>query len=332
MFERRSLKWPISLGVVLIVLIIALAVGWVLLSVFGAVENAQHAGVYWTLLSIGSVVIVAVLAGVIAYLVLTVRSINLTRRQSNFIDSVTHELKTPIASLKLYLQTLERRVVSPSERERFQEMMMEDVQRLEELINHLLDAARVERRKRVEPPSMVRLDEVIIESAGNVCQRHRVDPAAISLELGEVLVPAFSTDLTIIVRNLLDNAIKYGGRPPQVRVRLIPAGPGRISLQVADNGSGIPRHLRRRIFGRFVRLGSELERQQPGTGLGLFLVRSLVKSIGGQIRVRDRRGTLGTEFEVTMPGEWVVAGRGWSEPSTQRRAASQPTTVGESVE
>ena len=106
MFERRSIKWPITLGVVMIVLLVVLTVGWVLLAVFGG---------QWTWLSIGTTFLAFVLAGVIMYLVVTVKAINLSRRQSNFIDSVTHELKSPIASLKLYVQTLKRRQLSPDE-------------------------------------------------------------------------------------------------------------------------------------------------------------------------------------------------------------------------
>ena len=106
MFERRSLKLPIALGVTMIVMVVALIVGWVLLTVSGALRESNRAALYWTLLSVGASVLAAVLVGVVMYLTLSIKAINLNRRQSNFIDSVTHELKSPIASLKLYLQTL----------------------------------------------------------------------------------------------------------------------------------------------------------------------------------------------------------------------------------
>jgi signal transduction histidine kinase len=307
MFERRSLKWPITLGVVMILLVLLLTVGWVLLNVFGAVDNSQRAGLYWVLLSVGTVILAAVLAGVIAYLTISIQAINLSRRQSNFIDSVTHELKSPIASLKLYLQTLNRRTVTPEQRESFQRYMIEDVERLDGLINHLLDAARVERGRRVaEPAAPSRLDLVLRECIPAVCARHQVDPSVVSLELAPTVVNSPAADLAIIGRNLVDNALKYGGRPPEVRVVLEPAGPGRVSLRVTDNGPGVPRAMRRSIFGRFVRLGSELERERTGTGLGLFLVRTLVTRLRGEIRVRDRRERSGAEFEVLLPGELVL--------------------------
>jgi len=119
MFERRSLKFPITLGVAMIVLIVALIVGWVLLSL--------NSRIYWAVISVGTLMFALVLLGVVIYLILTIKAINLTRRQSNFIDSVTHELKSPIASLKLYLQTMSMRQVSEEEREQFQKFMIEDV-------------------------------------------------------------------------------------------------------------------------------------------------------------------------------------------------------------
>src|SRR5688572_10100092 len=119
MFPRRHYRWPITLGVVMIVLLVALIVGWVLLSVSGAFADYERRALYWTMLSAGSVVLVLVLVGTVMYLSLSIKGINLNRRQSNFIDSVTHELKSPIASLKLYLQTLNRHQMTPEEQQGF---------------------------------------------------------------------------------------------------------------------------------------------------------------------------------------------------------------------
>ena len=107
----------------------------------------------------------------------------------------------------------------------------------------------------------------------------------------------------MIFRNLLDNAVKYAGSPPRVEVNLRRDGDGRVIVRIADNGRGIPTHLRRKIFGRFVRLGLELEREKPGTGLGLFIARTLVRRLHGQIRVRDPEKGPGTVFEVQLPGK-----------------------------
>src|SRR5438105_13238594 len=137
---RTSLGWPITLGVVMIVLVVALIVGWVLVTA----SQAQMSGVYWVALAIGTVFLVLVLVGVVLYLLISVKEIRLNQRQSNFIDSVTHELKSPIASLKLYLQTLDRRNVTEKQQADFYRFMLGDVERLDTLINHMLDAARLD--------------------------------------------------------------------------------------------------------------------------------------------------------------------------------------------
>src|ERR1700754_4850922 len=145
MFERRSLRLPITLAVVMIVLLIVILVGWILVNTFAAIENDQRAGLYWALLSIGATLLTVLVVAVVFYMILAIKAINLSRRQSNFIDAVTHELKSPIASLKLYLQTLNRRTVPQHEQADFFKYMMGDVERLDDLINHLLDAARLEK-------------------------------------------------------------------------------------------------------------------------------------------------------------------------------------------
>ena len=121
-----------------------LTVGWVLVTVFGALKDASLSGVYWALLSIGSTFILLLVVGVVLYLILSIKAINLTRRQSNFIDSVTHELKSPIASMKLYLQTLSRHQVSQQLQADFHRFMLEDLERLDHLINQMLDAGRLD--------------------------------------------------------------------------------------------------------------------------------------------------------------------------------------------
>ena len=118
MLTRRSLGWPITLGVVMIVLLVALTVGWVLVVVVAA-NRTSSSGYWWAILAVGTTFLVLVLVGVVLYLVLTIKEIRLNQRQSNFIDSVTHELKSPLASLKLYVQTLSRRNVTESQQADF---------------------------------------------------------------------------------------------------------------------------------------------------------------------------------------------------------------------
>ncbi len=227
------------------------------------------------------------LAGVVIYLVLSVKAINLNRRQSNFIDSVTHELKSPIASMKLYLQTLHRRQVPQEEQASFYQFMLEDLDRLDRLITQLLDAGRLDASRTDADVEDVLLGPLLQDCARTVCLRYRVPIDTVQFDLELCAVRARHVDLDIIFRNLIDNAVKYAAEQPHVEVKLRPSGDRRVLVRIADNGRGIPHHLRRRIFGRFERLGLELEREKPGTGLGLYLARNLVRQLRGRIRVRD---------------------------------------------
>lgn len=300
MFPRRNLGWPITLGVVMIVLLVLLAVGWVVMTIIGA-RYSVNPGLYWTLLSVGSVMLVAMIVGTAMYLSLTIKAINLNRRQSNFIDSVTHELKSPIASLKLYLQTLNRRALSQEEQQGFFKDMLEDVERLDGLINHMLDAARLEKTPVESDVDEVDLPVLLTESARSVCVRYRVPVETVTIDCPACVVRAPRVDVDVVFRNLLDNAIKYGGSPPEVTVTARFEGEHRIVVRISDNGAGIPLAMRRKIFGRFERLGLELERSKPGTGLGLHIVRTLVSRLRGRVRVRDRESGTGTVFEVMLP-------------------------------
>lgn len=301
MLPRRSLKLPILLAVGMIALLVVMAVGWVLSSVFGALADQAYAPLHWTLLSIGATFILLLLAGTIIYLVLSIKAINLTRRQSNFLDSVTHELKSPLASMKLCLQTLCRRQVSDEARSEFLRIMLDDIQRLDHLTDQLLDAGKLDAARRPSDVEEVALADLLTDCAEGICRRYRLPPETVVLDLEPCSVRAVPIDLDVIFRNLLDNGVKYAGEEPRVEVTLRPVPERHITVHIADNGRGIPPQLRRAIFGRFVRLGNELQREKPGTGLGLYIVRTLVKRLRGRIRVRSREPEPGTIFEVQLP-------------------------------
>lgn len=298
---RRSLRWPITLAIVMIVLLVALIVGWVLMAVFGG----SNTPLYWTLLTVGTTFLILVLVGVVLYLVLAIKEINLNRRQSNFIASVTHELKSPIASLKLYLQTMGLRQVSDDERNEFHRFMLEDVERLDHLINHMLEAAQLDKVPVSDELEDVELSGLLRHCAEAICLRYRVPPETVQLDVQPCTVHAAPVDVDMIFRNLIDNAVKYAGSEPRVEVTLRTVPNGTTVTRICDNGQGIPPKLRRKIFGRFVRLGVELERKKPGTGLGLYIVRTLIRRLRGSVSVYDPEEGSGTVFEVQLPGDPV---------------------------
>jgi len=310
---RSSIRLPVVLGVFMLILLVALTVGWVFFGVSGILEDAKRSALYITLLTLGTTFLVLVIVGTILYLALSVKAINLTRRQSNFIDSVTHELKSPISSLKLYLQTLSRRSVDDSQREDFYRSMLDDVERLDHLINDLLDAASLDK----EPDQVeqsIQLHELLQDCAQSICQRHRLPEDTIRVETDPCSVKRHRVHLDMVFRNLMENAVKYGGDPPQVLVQAHPAGLEAVVVSIQDNGRGVPRSQRKNIFRRFVRLGSELERTRPGTGLGLYIVKTLVRSFGGRIRVYDAEKQMGTVFEVVVPGRLAGSHTGIDSP------------------
>jgi signal transduction histidine kinase len=300
MAARRPLSLPITLAIVMILLLIALTVGWVLAYVFLAWK--ENASVYYALLSVGATFLGFLLAGTIIYLVLSIKAINLNRRQSNFIDSVTHELKSPIASMKLYLQTLGRRQVSEAERERFYGCMVEDLNRLDRLINQLLDAGRLDNGRLDVDREDVALDVLLRDCANTVALHYRLPAEIFQIELQPCTIRAWRVDLDVLFRNLIDNAVKYAGSEPRVGVHLRRTADGRAIVRISDNGRGIPGRFRRHIFKRFERLGLELERERPGTGLGLYIVQNIARRLKARVRVRDNEKGPGTMFEVQLPG------------------------------
>ncbi|MFO0925319.1 MAG: HAMP domain-containing sensor histidine kinase [Pirellulales bacterium] len=303
MFERRSLKWPIALAVGMIIILISLTVGWILLNVSGLWYGSSSSGFYWTLLSLGSALFVLMVVGVVLYLVIAIQQINLNRRQSNFIDSVTHELKSPIASLKLYLQTLGRRNIAEEQRHAFYESMLTDVERLDKLINQLLETARLSHHETArEEEETIRLDLLLGELIAEICDRYELTDENVDAQLEPMTVLSRTGELRIVFRNLLDNAAKYASDPPKIEIRLGPSSrKDWLKVSITDNGPGIPRDMRRQIYGRFVRVGNELERTKPGTGLGLFLVRSVLKKMRGRITLADLPKHSGTRFDVQLP-------------------------------
>ena len=306
--SRRSLSLPISLAIVMIVMLVLLTVGWIVLAVSGILLTESSGALYVTLLVLGTLFLVLIVVGVALYLTLSIKAILLTRRQSNFIDSVTHELKSPIASLKLYLQTLARRPVSAEEQAEFYQFMLDDIERLDQLINHILSAARLDKKTATVDAERINVGELLTVCVHDVCLRYQVTTSTVAFDVQPCVIEGNRVDLALIFRNLIDNAIKYADNDnPQVGVvAQFHAEKGIAVVRISDNGPGIPGPLQRKVFGRFVRLGTELERRTPGTGLGLFIVRTLVDRWKGRIRVSSQDGKTGTAFEVLLPNASAV--------------------------
>ena len=294
--KRRTLHLPVTLSVVLMGLNIALMVCWI---VFLA-KSFQY-----TALTIGTVLFALVLVGLTMYLVLSIKAIRLHQRQVNFIDSVTHELKTPIAAVRLYLDTLRLRadVLTPAQRADCHAVMASELDRLESLINQLLEVGRLERLGLETEPEDVPLQPLLARCAKNACAQHAQELAGVfTLNIQPAVIHGRPMVLEMVFGNLLDNAVKYAGDPPRVEVEVFSAQRGRVVVRIADNGRGVPHDQRKKIFDLFYRGGNELQRTRKGTGLGLYIVRTLVHFLRGRVTVYDRLNQPGSIFEVELPG------------------------------
>jgi signal transduction histidine kinase len=305
---RSSISVPITLGAVTVLLSVALLVGWSFLLGQKIARSADVAGDVW-LLVLGSLSFVLIIVVLVLFVISLARGIIEVRKQDTFIDSVTHELKSPLASLQLCLETLGREGLEGADREDLRGMMLDDVDRLRAFIDDVLEANRFSYAR----PGMLNLSDVFLSELAEDCAesvraRQRLQPEEVLIDVDPDLV--VSTDraaLEIIVKNLIDNAAKYSGHPARVEVTARRETDRKVLLEVRDNGIGIDRKNLKRVFHRFYRVEDQEVRTRRGTGLGLFVVWALVKQMGGKVEaLSDGRG-LGTTIRVELPVTQAVS-------------------------
>ena len=299
---RRSLGFPLALGSVMLVLVLVLAVGWQVLVWSGAQKAAGGlAAQGWALLVLGAVCFLLIIAGLVWLCAWLVREIGVNQRQRAFLDAVTHEMRTPLASLQLHLDTLDRHDPERERRREFLLRMRDDLERLDRTVQQVLSAARAEesgRRARLAPVS---LRELLGESIAELRGRHGLPQEAVHLDLGrDPIVHGDREELAVVFRNLLENAVKYSDAPVSVSVRVDGDGDGRVQVEISDRGIGIPSGELQKIFGRFYRVGRDVQRTASGLGLGLFIVRNLVRRQGGRVVARSEGAGQGSRFVVTL--------------------------------
>jgi len=293
--RRKSIAFFIALGVCLVAGAVALNVGWIIV-------NWRQAG----LLLVGIVVFPLIITGVVLNTIFLVREIRRNEQHEAFINAVTHELKTPVASMKLYLQTLQNRQVDEAKRQEFYGVMLEDSDRLQGTIEQVLRAGRLGAKIRRASPIPIDLQVIVDECVSLARTRHRLPPDALTCSgtLGHgagYRVLGDEDDLKAMVSNLIDNAIKYSGPEVHVHVELEYADPTTATLRVRDQGVGIPASELTRIFKRFYRAPGAITTRVKGTGIGLFIVRSVVRHHGGHVFVESDGPGHGSTFVVQLP-------------------------------
>jgi len=250
----------------------------------------------------GAFMVFAVLFGFVLIYRKLSEELDLKLRQRNFTSAVTHELKTPIASLRVWTETLFTRELGPDQRQRVRGLMEKDLERLNELVGNLLDVARAESGSLVLHLVPLELGPWLV----GVCEGmdHRLGPGALGLKLECSPEPLWADAdpkaLGTVIENLLSNAFKYSAEPRQTTVTLDGDGDD-LLIVVSDQGHGIATKDLPRVFHRFFRVGDEMTRQVAGTGLGLFLVKEIVTRHGGDVRVASRGPGFGSAFTVRLP-------------------------------
>ena len=299
--HNRSISIPIVLASFTVLLSITLLIGWTLLILRYRRVTNEFSQDTWLLVS-GIISFVLIVGVLVLFVVFLVREILEVRRQNSFIDSVTHELRSPLASLKLCLQTIQRTSLTQEQLEQLQKMMVDDVDRLSIFIDHVLVASRLQFGKRTYELSEVPIESQVREIIGHLAKRYKLSLDVFTCDIpSDIVLVTDKMAFETVLNNLLDNAIKYYQAEVQIVVRTEISPDGMLSLRVADKGIGIPPKALKKIFDRFYRVPQEEVNKRRGTGLGLFVVASLVKSLGGKLRAESAGQNLGTTLEILLP-------------------------------
>jgi two-component system, OmpR family, sensor histidine kinase SenX3 len=293
--RRGTIVFFVCLGIGLVALAVALNVGWIILN--------------WrlrVLLFFGVIFFALIIAGMIVNTSFLVHEIRRNEQHDSFINAVTHELKTPVASIRLHLETLLRRDLPEAQKQEFYRLMLSDTDRLTQTVEQVLRAGRAGDKKAGREKSAVDFRQVVQECMDAARARHHLPEEVLHYEEATsngagVRVLGSDEDLFTAVFNVLDNAIKFSGDHVNVRVRLDTPDEKRVVLSVQDQGVGIPSDDMKSIFKRFYRVNRRSLAHVKGTGLGLFIVKSIAQKHGGKVVAESAGEGQGTTITLELP-------------------------------
>ena len=283
------------LGICLVAIAVALNVGWIVI-------NFREVA----LLILGGILFIVIIAGLVLNTIFLVREIRRNEQHDSFINAVTHELKTPIASIRLYLETLQTREVDEAKRKEFYKIMLDDSDRLLHTVEQVLSAGRTGDRKRQIYRSVIDIGVLGRDCVELARKRKNLEESALSYtekldSADRPLVMGDTDELRAAFSNLIDNAVKYSDKEIKVKVEVSSPDSNVISFKVTDQGVGIPRGHLKEIFKRFYRVPLRVAAMVKGTGLGLFIVRSVVTKHGGKTFAESPGEGLGSTFTILLP-------------------------------
>lgn len=289
--RRKSIAFFITLAAGSIAVSALLYIGWVLLE--------WRTGI---LLFLGVVLTCIVIAGIVLNTTFLVREIRRNEQHDAFINAVTHELKTPVASIRLYLETLQTRNVDEDKRREFYRIMLEDSDRLHATIEQVLRTGRVGHNAHKPQRSRVELVAIVEECVQRARTVHRLADHALTFLAGPpVTVNADADEVRAAVFNLVDNAVKYSGKEVNVQVETDTVDDSYVAIRVRDQGEGIAKPQLKQVFKRFYRVPGAQATRVKGTGLGLFIVRSVAKRHGGRVWAESEGPGRGSTFIFQLP-------------------------------
>lgn len=292
--RKRSVVLVALLGSGLIAVAAALNVGFIVVS--------WRAGL---LVLLGVISFVVLVGGLVLNTAFLIREIRRSEQHDAFIHAVTHELKTPLASIKLYLQTLRRRALPADTRREVIDTMLDDSDRLQRTIDQILLAGKTGDVRRVAHPADVDVSEIVRECVSLAGKRHHLVNGEVAYVHrppdGAFVVQGDREELLAAVTNLVDNAIKYSGARVRVAVEVARVGVRRVAISVRDQGIGITGGELKRVFRRFYRLPAALRSRVRGTGLGLSIVRAVARRHGGRAYAESRGTGRGSTFTLELP-------------------------------
>jgi two-component system, OmpR family, sensor histidine kinase SenX3 len=296
--RAKTVAFFITMGTCLVGAAVALNVSWILL-------NWRRVG----LMVLGVIFFSAIIAGLVLNMIFLVREVRRSEQQDSFLNAVTHELKTPITSLRLYLQTLERRKISEDQRNNFYRLMLEDTDRLLGTVEQVLKAGEVRQRSGRKNWQDLNFSAITTETLELARLRHGLGEQELRFgdpPPGNVTLAGNPEELRTAVANLLENAVKYSGPKREIVVDVLTPDIDTVLLRVTDNGVGIPSSELKRIFRRFYRVTNRNSSQVKGTGLGLFIVRSIARRHGGDAYAESGGEGQGSTFTLRLPRVYRV--------------------------
>ena len=289
--RRKSIAFFIVLGVGLISVLLVLYIGYILLN--------WRTGVLQVL---GVLLVLMIICGILLNTIFLVREIRRNEHQNAFINAVTHELKTPVASIRLYLETLQTRPVDEDKRKEFYRIMLEDSDRLLSTIEQVLRTGRVGSTSHSLNLSRVEIAELVGGCVARARTMHHASADALQYHPGPpVTVLGDADEVSAAVLNLIDNAIKYSGNEVRVMVETAQADDKNVVVRVKDAGAGISKDELNRVFKRFYRVPGPLASRVKGTGLGLYIVRSVAKRHAGRVWAESEGPGRGSTFVLQLP-------------------------------